>query len=189
MAPYAGFNYTYTTPTSRVAFPGSKWTATVYDVQKRVIDYLKENELGSELANSRGEIRLEDLPEELANDIRSTQRRYREELDAMESDPYGLQFQLMLQADSHVERLEVFGRVLDMERKRRKAEELENKFKAETNKKRRRKLKKKPEQVAEKKELDERNRKLTEMHLFRVHGIMCAGERRSEFSSNIGRVD
>ena len=38
VAPYAGFNYTYTTLPSRVAFPDSKWTATVYDVQKRVID-------------------------------------------------------------------------------------------------------------------------------------------------------
>ena len=38
IAPYAAFNYTYTTPTSRVVFPDSKWTATVHDVQKRVVD-------------------------------------------------------------------------------------------------------------------------------------------------------
>jgi len=38
VAPYAGFNYTFTTPVSRLAFPGSKWTATVFDVTKHVVD-------------------------------------------------------------------------------------------------------------------------------------------------------
>jgi len=38
VAPYAGFNYTFATPVSRLAFPGSKWTATVFDVTKHVVD-------------------------------------------------------------------------------------------------------------------------------------------------------
>lgn len=38
VAPYAAFNYTYTSPVARIASPGSKWTATVYDVEKRVLD-------------------------------------------------------------------------------------------------------------------------------------------------------
>ena len=38
VAPYAGFNYTFTTPVSRLAFPESKWTATVFDVTKKVVD-------------------------------------------------------------------------------------------------------------------------------------------------------
>ena len=38
VAPYAAFNYTYTSPVARLASPGSKWTATVYDVEKRLLD-------------------------------------------------------------------------------------------------------------------------------------------------------
>ena len=38
VSPFAAFNYTYTTPMARLASPGSQWTATVYDVEKRVVD-------------------------------------------------------------------------------------------------------------------------------------------------------
>ena len=44
--------------------------------------------------------------------------RYREELDAMESDPYGLQFQWMLQCETHAERLQAFSTIVKTERKR-----------------------------------------------------------------------
>ena len=70
------------------------------------------------LVNSRGEMRMEDLPAPLAETILGIQRRYREELEAMESDPYGLQFQALLQAPSHAERLDVLKTVLETERKR-----------------------------------------------------------------------
>ena len=36
----------------------------------------------------------------------------------MESDPYGLQFQALLQADSHAERLVIFGDILGKESRR-----------------------------------------------------------------------
>lgn len=88
------------------------------EIQSQVVDYLKKNQLGNDLVNSRGEVRLEDLPDELASDIRATQRRYREELEASESDPYGLQFQAMLQTGSHEERLAVFKEILEMEMRR-----------------------------------------------------------------------
>jgi len=38
VAPYAGFNYTFTSPMARLASPHSSWTATVYDVEKRLLD-------------------------------------------------------------------------------------------------------------------------------------------------------
>ena len=38
ISPFAGFNYTFTSPASRLAFPNSEWTATVYDVQKGLLD-------------------------------------------------------------------------------------------------------------------------------------------------------
>jgi len=38
VAPYAAFNYTYTSPVARLASGGSSWTATVYDVEKRLLD-------------------------------------------------------------------------------------------------------------------------------------------------------
>ena len=63
------------------------------EIQKEVMSYLKNNEINSDKVNSRGEMRLEDLPDPLRNEIQSIQRRYREELEAMDSDPYGLQFQ------------------------------------------------------------------------------------------------
>ena len=92
------------------------------EIQKKVVDFLQRAEESdfdrSKLVNSRGEVRLEDLPEELTSEIRSIQRRYREELEASESDPYGLQFQALLQAETHAARLKVFERVLDVERKR-----------------------------------------------------------------------
>ena len=76
-------------------------------------------------------MRLEDLPDELALEIRSIQRRYREELDSMESDPYGLQFQAMLQAPSHAGRIAVLRHVLATERKRLAARAtLQSMFKA-----------------------------------------------------------
>ena len=45
-------------------------------------------------------------------------RMYREELEASESDPYGLQFQALLQTNSHKKRLAVFTSILETERKR-----------------------------------------------------------------------
>ena len=36
----------------------------------------------------------------------------------MEADPYGLQFQALLQAESHAERLDLFRYLIDVERKR-----------------------------------------------------------------------
>ena len=88
------------------------------EIQKEVVTFLKNNEIDSEKVNARGEMRLEDLPDALRNEIESIQRRYREELEVMESDPYGLQFQALLQSDSHAERLEVFYQIIDIERKR-----------------------------------------------------------------------
>jgi len=88
------------------------------EIQAQVIEFLQNNEQGSELVNSRGEVRMEDLPDELSNEIRAIQRRYREELEASESDPYGLQFQALLQTASHKARLDVFRQVLEVERKR-----------------------------------------------------------------------
>lgn len=88
------------------------------DIQKEVVNFLKDNSIKDELVNARGEIRLEDLPAPLVNEIRSIQNRYREELDAMDADPYGQQFQRMVQTDSHSERLQIFNAILDTERKR-----------------------------------------------------------------------
>ena len=89
-------------------------------------------QINNEKVNSRGEMRLEDLPEELRNEITSIQRRYREELEAMEADPYGLQFQALLQTNSHVERLAVFRHILDTERKRLAARQtLQSMFKVD----------------------------------------------------------
>ena len=88
------------------------------EIQKKVVAFLKDNTIDQNKVNSRGEMRLEDLPEPLAGEIRAIQRRYREELDAMESDPYGLQFQALLQTDTHTERLAVFRHLIDTERKR-----------------------------------------------------------------------
>merc|ERR1711908_55737 len=62
------------------------------DIQKGVQDYLKENKLREELISPKGEIRLEDLPAPLLQEIRAIQTRYREELDALDSNPAGSQF-------------------------------------------------------------------------------------------------
>jgi len=88
------------------------------EIQKGVVEFLKENSIQEELVNPRGEIRLEDLPPPLLQEIKGIQSRYKDELEAMDSDPYGLQFQLMLQADSHVARLAIVDRVLGKEAKR-----------------------------------------------------------------------
>lgn len=48
----------------------------------------------------------------------SLQERYRGEIEAMDADPYSLNFQLLLQARSHAERLDLFGGILGQERKR-----------------------------------------------------------------------
>lgn len=88
------------------------------EIQKEVVSFLKSNTIDADKVNARGEMRLEDLPEELASEIRAIQRRYREELEASESDPYGLQFQALLQANSHKKRLAVFRQIIDTERKR-----------------------------------------------------------------------
>jgi len=88
------------------------------EIQKELVSFLKNNEIDSDKVNSRGEMRMEDLPEPLRIEIQGIQKRYREELEAMESDPYGLQFQALLQAPSHAERLNVFRFIIDTERKR-----------------------------------------------------------------------
>jgi len=101
------------------------------EIQKEVVSYLKNNEIDSEKVNSRGEMRLEDLPAPLRSEIQAIQRRYKEELDAMESDPYGLQFQALLQSESHAVRLDVFRQIIDTERKRLAARQtLQSMFKA-----------------------------------------------------------
>ena len=102
------------------------------EIQKEVVSYLKDNEIDSSKVNSRGEMRLEDLPVDLRNEISSIQRRYKGELEAMEADPYGLQFQALLQSDSHAERIEVFRTIIDMERKRLAARQtLQSMFKTD----------------------------------------------------------
>lgn len=88
------------------------------DIQKGVVTYLKANSLQDELVNARGEVRMEDLPAPLLQEIREIQERYRDEIEAADADPYSLNFQKMLQARSHAERLELFGSILDQERKR-----------------------------------------------------------------------
>ena len=85
---------------------------------RRLVFCCRSNTIDSERVNARGEMRLEDLPEELATEIRAIQRRYREELEASESDPYGLQFQALLQTNSHKKRLAVFRQIIATERKR-----------------------------------------------------------------------
>ena len=56
--------------------------------------------------------------------------RYQEELDAMSSDPYGLQFQALLQAPSHSSRLDIFAKIIGEEQKRLAArEQLKSMFK------------------------------------------------------------
>ena len=99
---------------------------------RRRSSYLKNNEIDSGKVNSRGEMRMEDLPADLRQEIQTIQRRYREELEAMEADPYGLQFQALLQTNSHVERLAVFRHILDTERKRLAARQtLQSMFKVD----------------------------------------------------------
>ena len=88
------------------------------DIQKGVVTYLKTNSLQDELVNARGEVRMEDLPAPLLQEIRGIQERYRDEIEAADADPYSLNFQTMLQARSHAERLDLFGGILDQERKR-----------------------------------------------------------------------
>ena len=46
------------------------------------------------------------------------QKRYGEELEASDSDPYGLPFQELLQAESHKARLGIFRRIIEEEIKR-----------------------------------------------------------------------
>jgi len=88
------------------------------DIQKGVVTYLKTNSLQDELVNARGEVRMEDLPAPLLQQIRGIQERYRDEIEAMDADPYSLNFQTMLQARTHAERLDIFGGILDQEMKR-----------------------------------------------------------------------
>jgi len=91
------------------------------EIQKGVQDYLKDNSIREELVNARGEIRLEDLPPELLAEIRNIQARYREELDALDGDPQGNSFQMLLQTDSHRNRLALFRATLEKELKRLQA--------------------------------------------------------------------
>jgi Lon protease-like protein len=88
------------------------------EIQQEVMAYLKTNSIDSDKVNSRGEMRLEDLPAPLIADIRNIQRRYREELEGSENDPTGLQFQALLQSRSHAERLDVFEHIVETEGKR-----------------------------------------------------------------------
>jgi len=88
------------------------------EIQKGVVEFLKDNKIQEDLVSPRGEIRLEDLPAPLLQEIKAIQTRYRDELEAMDADPYGLQFQAMLQADSHVDRLAILNEVLGKEAKR-----------------------------------------------------------------------
>merc|ERR1719353_2868097 len=48
------------------------------EIQKEVMDYLKNNEIDSNKVNARGEMRLEDLPAPLISNIKSIQQRFRE---------------------------------------------------------------------------------------------------------------
>jgi len=88
------------------------------EIQQSVASYLQQNSIRQDLVNSKGEIRLEDLPPELLQTIRNTQSRYREELEALDADPASASFQRLLQSSSHRERLLVFRGLLDKERKR-----------------------------------------------------------------------
>lgn len=86
------------------------------DIQSEISNFLKSNSLDSDRTSKR-EMRVEDLPEELSQKTRAIQRRYTEELQALE-DPEGLQFQAILQSSSHAERLALLQYMLDQEMKR-----------------------------------------------------------------------
>lgn len=88
------------------------------EIQKGVVDFLKESSIQEELVNARGEIRLEDLPPPLVQEIKGIQSRYKDELEAMDADPYGLQFQALLQAEDHLGRLAIMDKLLGKEAKR-----------------------------------------------------------------------
>lgn len=88
------------------------------EIQAKVAAYLKDNQLRDGIVNARGEVRLEDLPAPLLQEIRAIQMRFREELEAMDADPAGESFQAMLQSDSHRERLDVLRATIEKERKR-----------------------------------------------------------------------
>ena len=45
------------------------------EIQKGVVEYLKENSIEENLVNGRGEIRLEDLPPPLLQEIKAIQSR------------------------------------------------------------------------------------------------------------------
>lgn len=86
------------------------------EIQTRVAEYFEQHP--EEQAKVQGKVDLGDLPSDLSVEIRAIQRRGGEELEASDSDPYGLQFQALLQAESHEERLGIFRRMLEMESKR-----------------------------------------------------------------------
>ena len=88
------------------------------DVNVCFQSYLQENPLSEDIVNSRGEVRLADLPEDLLVEIQGIQSRFREELDALDSDPRGTRTQLLLQCESHGDRLALFRESLEREQKR-----------------------------------------------------------------------
>jgi len=88
------------------------------EIQAKVTAFLKDNKLNEGLVNARGEVRLEDLPPPLLQEIVAIQGRFKEELDAFDTHPMGDSFQEMLQSDSHLERLALFKKTLEKERKR-----------------------------------------------------------------------
>ncbi len=80
--------------------------------------YVKDNPLRDGVVSPRGEVRLEDLPPELLVEIQAVQARYREELDALDADPKGTRTQLLIQTESHAERLKLFRYSLEREQRR-----------------------------------------------------------------------
>jgi len=88
------------------------------DIQSKILEYLKKEGLIKKLASSRLPLSLKDLPPELISAIKSIQKRHREELQDLDCDPHGEVFQVMLQAESHRDRLAIFSSMLETEHKR-----------------------------------------------------------------------
>eukprot|EP00746_Dinoflagellata_sp_MGD_P087762 gnl/MRDRNA2_/MRDRNA2_34784_c0_seq1.p1 gnl/MRDRNA2_/MRDRNA2_34784_c0~~gnl/MRDRNA2_/MRDRNA2_34784_c0_seq1.p1 ORF type:complete len:472 (+),score=79.74 gnl/MRDRNA2_/MRDRNA2_34784_c0_seq1:115-1530(+) len=89
-------------------------------IQQEITTFLKSNkdQISMDKVNDRGELSIRDLPDPLAKEIKAIQRRFKDEFEAMVSDPNGLQFQVLLQSGSHAERLSVFRSILSKERQR-----------------------------------------------------------------------
>jgi Lon protease-like protein len=100
----------------RVQVTGRKMQA---EIKAAVGKYFQEHP--DEVEKYNGEVNLNDLPPELYSGIKVIQKRYGEELEASDSDPYGLPFQELLQAESHKARLGIFRRIIEEEIKRLQA--------------------------------------------------------------------